>query len=339
MKLCVDTALIEAAQALEPVIREHADEAEQKRRLSRPVVEALAAAGLFRLYAPKSLGGLEVDPVTCARLVEVVSGFDSAAGWALMAANSIALFCARLPDDGVEEVYAAGASTVLATAYHPPMQAVRVEGGYRFSGRSALASNGHEARWLTLFAQVAGEDGANAGDAAPQFIGGIFLAEECEILDTWHSTGMRGTDSNDIALHDAFVPTRRTFPVTPEYERGRHYQGPLYRMPWAGADSSTWVAVCLPIARAAIDEVCALAARKKPGVSVVTLRERGVTQAKIGLAQAALQSARTWLYDTLTDAWARTLAGEESTLVQKGEDLPSLRARDADGGEGRRPDV
>ena len=51
--------LLNAVRRLEPLIREHAEEAEKQRRLSQPVVTALAEAGLFRLYTPHALGGFE----------------------------------------------------------------------------------------------------------------------------------------------------------------------------------------------------------------------------------------------------------------------------------------
>jgi alkylation response protein AidB-like acyl-CoA dehydrogenase len=56
--------LLSAVHTLAPLIRAHADENEQQRRLSPPVVTALAEAGLFRMYTPRALGGLEVDPLT-----------------------------------------------------------------------------------------------------------------------------------------------------------------------------------------------------------------------------------------------------------------------------------
>ena len=45
---------------------------------------------------------------------------------------------------------------------------------------------------------------------APAFTLAFFKAEEVEILDTWHSTGMRGTGSTDFAVEDVFVPEERT---------------------------------------------------------------------------------------------------------------------------------
>jgi hypothetical protein len=44
----VTETLLSAVHRLEPLIRESADEAERNRRLSQPVVTALAEAGLFQ---------------------------------------------------------------------------------------------------------------------------------------------------------------------------------------------------------------------------------------------------------------------------------------------------
>ncbi|HET9466553.1 MAG TPA: acyl-CoA dehydrogenase family protein, partial [Gemmatimonadales bacterium] len=97
--------LLAAVRRLGPLIREHAAAAERERRLSRDVMQALAEAGLFRLLLPRSLGGLEVDPVTCSRIVEEVARYDSAAGWALQAGNEGGWWAARLPEEGSSEIY------------------------------------------------------------------------------------------------------------------------------------------------------------------------------------------------------------------------------------------
>ena len=58
-------------------------------------------ARLFRMLVPRSLGGLEVAPLTYARVVEAVSRYDSTAGWALCNPGAFAFGCFRLPDQGV----------------------------------------------------------------------------------------------------------------------------------------------------------------------------------------------------------------------------------------------
>ena len=47
-------------------------EAERERRLSRPVLDALYETGLLRMCTPRSLGGLEVDPITRALVTEEI---------------------------------------------------------------------------------------------------------------------------------------------------------------------------------------------------------------------------------------------------------------------------
>jgi alkylation response protein AidB-like acyl-CoA dehydrogenase len=62
------------------VIAKHVETTERERRLARPVIDALRAAGLFRLFTPRALGGLEIDPVNFARVVEQVSTTGSTRG-------------------------------------------------------------------------------------------------------------------------------------------------------------------------------------------------------------------------------------------------------------------
>ena len=111
MTMKIDTSLIEAAKDVAPIVAKYSEEAERERRLSRPVLDALREAGLMRMMTPRSLGGLETDPVTRALVVEEIGRHDSAAGWTLENPLDWAFFCARLPDEGAEEIYKKGVNT------------------------------------------------------------------------------------------------------------------------------------------------------------------------------------------------------------------------------------
>ena len=88
-------------------------------------------------------------------------------------------------------------------------------------------------------------------------------APNVSIVDTWHTLGMCGTGSHDVAVSDLFVPERHTAALVPLEQPAKAYQGPLYRL-------TIWPPVAflappaLGTARAAIDELLELARIKTP---------------------------------------------------------------------------
>lgn len=318
MQISGDATLLEAAGGIAPVIRQHRDEAEHERRLSAPVLAALHEAGLLRMCTPRALGGLETDPVTRALVIEEISGHDSAAGWTLANPLDWAYFCARLPDAGAEEIYRSSTNVLIAAQFGRPMQAVPSEDGYRITGRAPFVSNCHDANWIASTAIVAPADGS-AAPVEPEIVMAYLPRESCEIVDTWHVMGMRGTGSNDVAVTDVFVPRARTFPFVPEFTPGSHYQGPLYRVPLIGVVASNLPPLLLAVARQAIDEVTELAQGKVPVTRSTALRERAAAQAKLAQAEGVLRAGRLLLYDTLRETWEATLAGQTISLRQKAD--------------------
>jgi indole-3-acetate monooxygenase len=73
------SSLLESVGQIEPILREHAADAERERHLSDAVVDAMRACGMNRLLRPRVLGGLEADPITAFRVIEEISRIDSAA--------------------------------------------------------------------------------------------------------------------------------------------------------------------------------------------------------------------------------------------------------------------
>jgi indole-3-acetate monooxygenase len=151
-----------------------------------------------------------------------------------------------------------------------------------------------------------------------------FPREDCEIIDTWHVMGMRGTGSNDISVTDVYVPKSRTFSMVPEFEPGSHYQGPLYRMPVVGTAATGIPTPMLGVARRALDEVTELALSKTPVASSGLLRERSCAQIQLGQAEAILRSGRLLLLNTLSEAWRRCLEGGTHSLKQRADLLLAM---------------
>src|SRR5690348_4710397 len=115
----------------------------------------MRAAGFYRMVIPRALGGLEADPLTYLRVVELLAEGAGSVGWNL-ANNSIGqLVTLGLPDEGVHELYAPGRDTIMAgTAVPGGGQAVPVEGGFRVSGRWSFGSGCQESSWMLGSFQV-----------------------------------------------------------------------------------------------------------------------------------------------------------------------------------------
>jgi alkylation response protein AidB-like acyl-CoA dehydrogenase len=188
----VDTSLIDAAREIVPIIREHSAEAEKERRLSQPVLRALRETGLLRMTTPRSLGGLETDPITRALIGEEIGRHDAAAAWTLENPLDWAFFCARLPDEGAEEIYSSGADILIAAQFGRPLNAASTDGGYRVSGRAPFVSNCYDADWVSSTVLV---DANQHGEGEPEMRMVYFPQDQCEIIDTWDVMGMRGTGS------------------------------------------------------------------------------------------------------------------------------------------------
>jgi len=316
--VAVNEDIVAAARGIGSIVAEHAATTERNRRLAPPVVDALRAAGLFRLFTPRALGGLEVDPVTFARVVEEVSTFDSAAGWAFQV-NTGEWWTSRMSPEGVAELYADGPDLMMAASFAPPHRAEEVPGGYRITGRGPLASTIHDSRWALMSAIVFDGDEPRMTPAGPDFITVVMRTTDVEIIDTWSSLGMRGTDSNDIEAKGVFVPESRAFRFEPDSVASAPFDGPLYRMPALAATYPIIAPVALAIARGAIRELRDLVTTKVPLGSMKTARDRAAVQAAVAEGEAMVGSARLFFYDALTRAWRRAVAQKPFTLEDKAD--------------------
>src|SRR5215472_1037908 len=113
-----DAALIEVAQRIAPLVRACRDEGERERRLPAQVLAAMHEARLFRMYIPKALDGLEIDPITSMIVVEEIARADAAAAWNLMLGATYGLWAAFLPEEVAREIYGAP-DAVVAGALWP----------------------------------------------------------------------------------------------------------------------------------------------------------------------------------------------------------------------------
>jgi alkylation response protein AidB-like acyl-CoA dehydrogenase len=306
---------VSTVEGLVPSIRSACKDIDAARRLPATVVGSLQEAGVFQLLAPRELGGAEADPLTFLDVVEAASFADGSAGWCTMIGGCYATFGGMLPEPAAREIYG-DPSTISAGAFRPDGRAEEVEGGYRVTGRWTLGSGSSHATWYVAGCMVT-RDGQPvlAANGAPLFREVFFPASVVEVIDTWDSTGLRGTASNDYAVTDLFVPASHTM----WFQEPPRCGGALYRMPPIAMFATFIGAVPLGIARHAIDELRALAVEKTPVLSASVLADKALAQADLGRAHALVASARAYLRERLADLWDRINSGHAPTLDDRGE--------------------
>ncbi len=308
------TSLIDAAKALAPQIATAADEIERSRRLPNALVEALAQAGFFRLWIPCTLGGEEADPMTLVRVVEEIARADGAAGWCVGIGGEYGAFGGYLPAEAAREIYGSDPLVRTAGAFRPFGNAVVVDGGYRVTGRWPLGSGCQHSQWIVGGCRIFdGDQPRMTADGMPVSRILFFPAADCEILDTWHSIGLRGTGSHDYAVRDVFVPAERSL----SFREPPTEPGPLYAMPTVALFATVLAAVPLGIARHAIDIVREIAKTKIASRSRRGLSEDATMQTNLGTAEALLRSARAFLYQSLDEAWQVVAAGRVVGVPQR----------------------
>lgn len=295
----------ELVAQVEPTIRRYAAAAEAERRLAPETVAALLDAGVMQTWVPRAYGGREMDPLPALRLFEEIARIDSAAGWIAANSSGIATLPMFLPAEGGAELFSQP-RTLLAGGWFPPGRAEPVQGGYRVSGRWAFGSGSNYATWLTGQALVYDNGAPRLGpDGNPVAMIVWMRADEAEVLDTWHTLGMRGTGSHDFRVSDVFVPERRTWTIAPVTGLPPAYSGPLYRLGlWFVGPVNASVAI--GIARAAVEDAIALAGAKTPSYTQTALADRSIVQDRIARARAAVDAARSYVEKAVGQAWQHT---------------------------------
>jgi alkylation response protein AidB-like acyl-CoA dehydrogenase len=193
--------------------------------------------------------------------------------------------------------------------------ATKVSGGYRITGKWGFASGCHHADWMVANGRIS-ENGELR--KAPNGNVGLysFLLQPADVtlLDTWFTTGMRGTGSHHFEATDVFVPDDRMFPTnTPDtYE-----QSPLYSTSRTTPWSACIAGVALGIARDAIDSFLDLAKVKPASVGRSALLDRDSVHRAVGEAEGRLRAGRAFLLET-----ARIVDG----YIERGEPIPDEAA-------------
>jgi 3-hydroxy-9,10-secoandrosta-1,3,5(10)-triene-9,17-dione monooxygenase len=276
---------VRTAAALVPVLRERAARTEQLRQIPPETVKDLTASGLIRIGNPRRYGGngLEID-----------AAYDVA--WELGRGCGATAWCYSLwtvhnwwighfPERAQDDLFATGPDTVFSSGLNPARGKASPSGdGYRVSGRWSFSSGCDEASWVMV---------ATPGREAGSLLWHLLPRRDVEIVDTWFASGMRGSGSKDVVVHDAFVPAHRVIDPNragdSEWTGWELHRRLSYRVPLRTMTGWDLVAPVVGIAQGAVDEFIARVRRSvTPGRTV----ESPALQLRLAEASAEVDAAR-----------------------------------------------
>lgn len=305
------TALLGAARALRPRLRQAAAGIERERRLDAETRADLIAMGAFHLQLSGSYGGAAADPLTYLEVIEELSRGDASSGWcAMVASESSACMNAWLAPEVIKAMLGSGPPAVVALTAVGKGRAVAGGDGHIVSGRWRFASGCRHSAWLGALCVVHDGDAPRLGADGVPVLRVVFVRSgEAQLLDTWHTSGLQGTGSDDFEVTEVFVPHAHGFALrdVPQDD------APAWRVPFSLRLAMSKAAAVCGMARGAMDAVLPLLDRT-PFAGARAAREEPRVQATLAEAEAAIEGGRAYLYREVARIWTSVQGGASLDL-------------------------
>ena len=304
----METESLATARSLLPLIRNLRDETESGRKIAPGIVDALRAARLCRIAVPRELDGLALSPLEALNIYELLAGAEASVAW-IVWNNTLPCFFGRFLTPAVRAEVFGNRNWLFAGSTRPSGRAAVAGDDFRVNGRWSLVSGCEISEWLALRCVVE-ENGQprmlqpNAPETRMIWV----RRADVQILDTWHTGGLRGTGSHDIVIRDKLVPRR----FTSSPLDGSSLEGTLGRVPIVCNMSAGFAAQLLGMGAAAVDSFIALAANKPVVDPGPALGERPTVLAAIASHRASLAAARARLHDCVAGLWSAAEQGSAS---------------------------
>lgn len=313
--------LLKDVEGIVPLLKEEDPNAEKLRRLPDRVVEALHSLRVFDVVKPAVHGGLQLSPSILFDVTSALAHGSASAAWVVGNLAVHHMHLAFFPERAQQDVWGADASAQIASSnIFKAGRAAEAAGGYMLRGRWPFASGILHSKWSIFGAEVAAADGAIE---ARYF---LLPKEDYVILDTWHTTGLRGTGSTDVQIElPVFVPGERTvsqIEVAKTTAKGLLlHPDPQFRFPYSAGGVYILVGTLHGTAKGALDQ---LVEETKMGTS----RTGGTSLAKDPNLQNSISEAAAHL-DAVQALVIRNIE-ETSRLLESGvscNDMTSVRLR------------
>ena len=313
----IDTALLDRARALVPVIEAEADLAERDTTTTQPVVDALKDSDLLWSMVPRELGGLETDILTALAVFEEIARADGSTGWSAMANITSSCFAAIYTGEAAAKaMFADGVRGIHAGMLGPVGTAKRVDGGYLVNGRYQFGSGCAHATHIgagTIEVDAGGTP-CNSDSGLPAMRVVLIPREQVEFRGNWDVLGLTSTGSYDYVVDDVFVPEDFSFSLLEwrQQRGGENFGLGLFAITAAGH-----AGFALGVGRRAIDEIVELARTRTRMAAFEPISAQQLFQYELAMHDSAMRSASAGVFDAFASADATVRSDGAATNLQQ----------------------
>src|ERR1700759_56331 len=252
--------LLDRIAGLHDLLAKNAAQGEADRRVPQESTAALGEAGSSKAATPRRYGGYETSMRTMLDVSAEVAEADGGTSWGVTLLNVCSWLPGLFPEQAQDDVFRADPDALVSGVLAPTAQAVKVDGGWRITGRWYYNSGSWHASWAVLGIPVTDE----SGEIKDQGVA-LIPAADMVVEDTWFVAGMKSSGSNCLVADDVFVPAHRGMSVPPAIEGHygtEHTDEVFYRSALVPILALVLIGPQLGMGRAALDLVRSKAAKK-----------------------------------------------------------------------------
>ena len=296
------------AHDLVPTLRSRAAQAEAARVMLPETVNDLHRIGALRILQPKRWGGMELDFIAYVDVPMELARGCASTSWNTVNLSIHEWMLALYDERAQADVWDANPEALIAAGIaYPQGRARRVDGGFVISGKWNFSSGVNIAEWCMLAVMV--RDGEKIIDHRMCLLD----KSQYEVVDDWHTLGMRSTGSMTVIVKEIFVPEYRAL-CAYDIRGGDGFPGArgnpnaLYRVSLNALGGHGIAATATGNAMAALEHTLALVKERSTNYTGLKMRDQQIVQHRVATAAVKIDSAKLML---------RTDAIEAQNLANK----------------------
>lgn len=184
---------------------------------------------LFKLWVPKSFGGLEMDFVEGLRTLESLAYEDGSLAWTVTLCSGANLFIGFV-DESQHTLFNDREICLGGSGFNSGI-AEKDEKGYRIKGEWKYATGAHHLTHFTLVAEIWQNEKPVLDNNGKIKTAAFFVdKEDVKIIEDWQTFGLESTASHSFAVDNVQVDKGREFHIAIDQRSIDH---PLYSIPFA----------------------------------------------------------------------------------------------------------